>query len=224
MDKLFQRAMAELGTLPPEFQPVSMTDPLPTFKAWLEEAEQCTALFHPLYMCLSTASNDGQPHSRPVCLGPVSENGIEFITWDFYNKVRELEQNPRVSACINWEPLYKFIRVEGEAERLPAADISPMFQGLDLRMQCSLICSASADQQVKSRAEVHQEFLELLQKYEPKGDKVPTPKDMTGYRIVPTMYEFFNGHSDMALIYACDRVVFTRESPKDKWCVKRVAI
>ena len=217
--------MAEPESLPPEFQPVSLTDPLPTFKAWLEEAEQCTALFHPLYMCLSTASNDGQPHSRPVCLGPVSENGIEFITWDFYNKVRELEQNPRVSACVNWEPLYKFIRVEGEAERLSPAEVSSMFQGLGLRMQCSLICSASADQEVKSRAEVHQEFLELLQTYEPKGEKVPTPKEMIGYRIAPTMYEFYNGHPDLAtLIHACDRVVFTRESSKGKWCVKRVTI
>ena len=103
-------------TLPPEFQPISVTEPLPTFQAWLQEAKQCERIYQPPHMNLATVSKDGRPHNRAVTLaGPVTEEGLLFMTWGMSNKVKQLEENPYVSVCFHWDPLFKHVRIEGKA-------------------------------------------------------------------------------------------------------------
>jgi len=76
---------------------------------------------------LATADERGRPSARMVLLKGFDADGFRFFTNFDSRKGRELAANPRAALCFYWPWIDEQVRVEGAAERLPAADSDAYF-------------------------------------------------------------------------------------------------
>lgn len=172
------------------------SDPLTQFRSWgVPEA-----------MALATATADGAPSVRMVLLKEVDERGLVFYSNYESRKGRELAENPRAALLLHWEG--RQVRVEGDVERIPAADSDAYWA---TRPPGSRRSAAASPQSrvIGSREELEQRVAEV--------DDPPRPAHWGGYRLTPTVWEFWE-HRDDRLH---DRRRFRREG--GAWVSERLA-
>lgn len=177
-------------------------DPFPRMRAWLDEGEErdwpCLA------MMLATATRDGVPSVRAVCLRGLDDRGLRFFTHDGSRKCRELAENPRAAAMIVWSRLRRQLRVDAQVEPLPRIDAERYFATRPRGAQLAAIVSRQG-RPSPGIEHLRDEMRALSQRY---GDApVPCPEDFVGYRLVPDAVEFW--HGDDHRLH--DRVVHVRE-------------
>ncbi len=73
--------------------------------------------------------------------------------------------------------------------------------------------------EITSRAELDARHQELLTRYPDESSPVPRPKNWGGYKLVPFVFEFWQGQSNRLH----DRIVFSREDEEGEWTLKRLA-
>ena len=83
----------------------------------------------PNAMTVATAGADGRVHARMVLLKTADERGFTFFTRYDSDKGVQLEANPRIALCLLWKRLKPAaqVRIEGRAEKLPAAESDAYF-------------------------------------------------------------------------------------------------
>lgn len=65
---------------------------------------------------VATVREDGRPHVAPVWF-VMDGKDIIFTTWHESVKARNLQRDPRVCLCVDYEkPPFHFVQVEGEVE------------------------------------------------------------------------------------------------------------
>jgi pyridoxamine 5'-phosphate oxidase len=167
-------------------------DPLRQFAAWLADAEQ-TELRLPNAMALATAAADGTPSLRMLLLRGVDERGFVFFTNRQSRKSRELAARPRAAACFYWEPLDRQVRIEGLVEPLSDEESATYFATRPRGSQLSAWASRQSEP-LGSPDELEQRLAELAARF---GEgEVPLPPFWGGYRVVPSVIEFWESRPD----------------------------
>jgi pyridoxamine 5'-phosphate oxidase len=164
-------------------------DPFVTFASWYQEAQDAE-LYEPNGMTLATVGADGRPSARIVLLRKLDEQGFCFFTNYESRKGQELADNPWAALLFWWGRLERQVRVEGKVARLSEAESDAYYQSRPLGSR--LGAWASAQSQVIPNRQVLEDKLATLER-EYAEQEPPRPAFWGGYRLVPTMFEFWQG-------------------------------
>lgn len=188
-------------------------DPFEQFKKWLQEAFN-SGIEEPTAMLLATAGSDLQPSVRVVLLKGVDENGFDFYTNYLGRKGRQMEENPRVAATFFWKELERQVRIEGFAEKLPTSESDQYFASRPAESRFSAAASPQS-QVIPGREFLENKISELKNLY--KNDDLPRPEHWGGYKIKPSLMEFWQGRENRLH----DRILYTQQA--DAWIIQRLA-
>ena len=188
-------------------------DPIKQFENWFSEAREAQ-LHEPNALTLSTVGVDGCPAPRTVLMKFFDEEGFVFYTNYGSAKAQEMEATPKVSLLFPWLLLERQVRIEGEVEKVSAAESLRYFAS---RPRESQIGAWASDQSsvIDSRELLLDKMEELKERFE--GEDVPLPKFWGGYRVVPQRIEFWQGGKGRVH----DRFLYTRE--ESGWKIERLA-
>jgi pyridoxamine 5'-phosphate oxidase len=191
-------------------------DPFELFDSWLADAfvaKERGMLPEPTAMVVATCVDD-QPSARTVLLKNVSNDGFTFFTNYNSRKGDELSRNRRVALLFGWYPLHRQVRAEGTAELVPRAESEAYFATRPRDSQLGAWASeqsstvASLDELTDAYAAAERRFRDVA---------VPCPEDWGGYRVVPTMIEFWQGQPSRMH----DRLLYGRAGLS--WTLSRLA-
>jgi pyridoxamine 5'-phosphate oxidase len=170
-------------------------DPVAQFAFWFEEA-QASQVAEPNAMTLATATPDGRPSARTVLLKNYDNQGFTFFTNYDSQKGEDLAANPRAALLFTWLDLQRQIRIEGRVEKIDQ-EVSRMY--FQSRPRASQILESDAEAKFSGI------------------EKLPLPPNWGGYRVIPEVFEFWQGR--MSRLH--DRIHYTREG--ERWTIERLA-
>jgi pyridoxamine 5'-phosphate oxidase len=164
---------------------------LATFLALLAEA-RASEDPEPTAMSLATASPEGAPSARTVLLKHVDQRGFVFYTNRDSRKGRQLAANPRAALLFHWKLIRDGVqvKVEGVAEAVDDADADAYFASRPRASQAGAWASLQS-QTLASREELEGRLREVELRY--AGVPVPRPPNWSGFRVVPSLVEFWYG-------------------------------
>lgn len=193
-------------------------DPIAQFQHWYRDAE-AAELWEPNAMVVSAVDAEGWPTARFVLLKSVDHDGFTFFTNYTSAKASALEAAGRASLTFGWLPLRRQVRVLGSVERVAAAESDAYFAQRPRGSQLGAWASPQS-RQVDGRDELDRRYREVEARF---GDgPVPRPDDWGGYRVRPTVIEFWQGRPDRFH----DRLAFTRTGDgtgPEAWSMARLA-
>ncbi len=208
MTSEFSRERLHRHTLPP--------DPLVLFADWLEAAGG-TEPWGGGTMVLSTVNAAGCPSSRVVLLRGVDAGGFRFFTNYKSRKGCELDGHPACSLVFWWPTQVRQVRIEGEAQRLPASVSDAYYAS---RPRASRLGAWASPQSavIDSRRELEVRVSQAEADF--AGREVPRPPHWGGYVVVPQRIEFWQGGE--ARLH--DRFCYSRtDGGAAAWVVTRLA-
>lgn len=210
---------SELAALRIEYEaagidPVGMAaDPFDEFSEWFAAAIDA-GVEQPNTFVLATATTGGMPSARAVLMKEFSREGVAFYTNTRSRKGHDLETNPRAAACFVWLELHRQVRIEGDVSRVDNATADAYFETRPPGSRVSAAVSPQSEV-VESRDVLERLYAELEEAH--PGGAVPRPPHWGGYRIVPDMFEFWQGRPHRFH----DRVRYRREA--GAWIRERLA-
>lgn len=189
-------------------------DPLIQFGKWWQDAlnskiEELNAF------TLATATTEGKPSARIVLLKGYDERGFVFFTNYTSNKGHQLAHNAEVAMVFFWKELERQVRIEGVVEKVSAEESDDYFNS---RPPGSRLGAWASSQ---SAVIENRDILDAnVSKYEKmfEGEPIPRPQHWGGYRIEPTMFEFWQGRSGRLH----DRMQYCLEE-NGAWKIERLA-
>jgi pyridoxamine 5'-phosphate oxidase len=161
-------------------------DPIVQFQQWYQDTRDA-GIPQADAMTLATAARDGTPSARIVLMKIVDDRGFTFFTNYRSRKGRELAENPRAALIFYWEALGRQVRIEGTAEKIPAAESDAYFDSRPLENKLSSL--ASPQSEPVTREELDRRYDELKREY--GGRPVSRPTHWGGYRVRPDRMEFW---------------------------------
>ena len=190
-------------------------DPFAQFQAWFDAATAADVP-EPNAMVVATASAEGRPSSRVVLLRGFDPRGFCFYTNYESRKGSDLAANPYASCVWFWQGMERQIRVEGSVEKVEPAESDDYWRG---RPRMSKLGAWVSDQSqaVESRQALETEMEHLQQRF--PGDDIPRPPHWGGFRVVPTVVEFWQGRRSRLH----DRVVYRRADRDAAWEIVRLS-
>jgi len=182
------------------------------FHALLEEAREAGDP-EPTAMTLSSADLDGRISSRTVLLKALDQRGFVFYTNTQSNKGRQLQANPRAALSFLWKSLRNQVQVniEGSVEAVSAQEADAYFASRNRLSQLGAWASWQS-QTLLARQDLLDRLQELDTRYADQA--VPRPAHWSGYRVVPTMIEYWFG--EPARLHVRERF----ERVEDEWSMR----
>ncbi len=167
----------------------------------------------PETMTLATATRSGRPSARTLLLRTFDNSGFVFYTNYSGRKSKELAENPQAAIVFYWPRLGRQVRVEGRVVKVSLRESDNYFSSRPRDSQLS----AWASQQ--SRVVRNRRFLEeRVRRFEEKySGRVPRPPNWGGYRLRPTVFEFWKERPGRLH----DRLRYRRG--KGRWMLERLA-
>ena len=165
-------------------------------------------------MTLATATRFGLPCARIVLLKSCDETGFVFYTNYNSRKGNELEENARACLLFYWSALWRQVRIEGTVERVSAEESEQYFNSRPLGSRVGAWASEQSSA-VESRAALDKRFAEFSEKF---GEQVPRPSHWGGYRVKPSVIEFWQGQENRLH----DRLRYTIQDD-GAWLIERLA-
>ena len=164
------------------------SSPIMMWHHWYVDAVEA-GVAEPNAMVLGTMGNDGVPDSRVVLARGVDENGILFYGNYESAKGEELRATPSASLVFPWLDLHRQVRVRGRVEMVTADESDAYFAS---RPRDSRIGAWASEQSrpLADRAELERRVAEMEARF---VDDVPRPDFWGGWRLVPTVFEFWQG-------------------------------
>ncbi|HEY9882370.1 MAG TPA: pyridoxamine 5'-phosphate oxidase [Thermosynechococcaceae cyanobacterium] len=166
-------------------------DPIRQFQRWLDQAI-AAELPEPNAMTLATATRDGIPSARIVLLKGLDARGFAFYTNYESRKGQELADNPQAALVFLWTVLERQVRIEGQVEKVAAAETDAYFQSRPLASRLGAWASEQS-RVIRDREVLEQRFAELKATY--ADETVPRPPHWGGYRVIPHQIEFWQGRT-----------------------------
>lgn len=167
-------------------------NPVAEFRRWFETA-RAADLLEPNAMTLATADAGGRPAVRTVLLKAFDERGFVFFTNYASRKARHLGENAQAAVLFPWLPLQRQVEISGRVEKISAAESVAYFLSRPFGSRLGAWVSDQS-QVIPSRAVLMNKFEELKRKF--ASGEVPKPENWGGYRIVPDLFEFWQGGHD----------------------------
>ena len=187
-------------------------DPVVQLRAWIESALEAGAR-EPNAMVLATADAEGVPSARVVLLRGLDDTGLTWYTNRESRKGRELAVNPSAAVVFHWEVMQRQVRVTGAVATVPEAEAAAYFAGRPRKSQLSAWASPQS-QALADRTELEAATRRMDARF---PDAVPLPPFWGGYRLTPTMFEFWQGRRDRMH----DRFRYQRGG--GRWHIERLA-
>jgi len=163
-------------------------NPFEQFKLWFDDAVNADFL-DANAMTLATADKTGKPSARVVLLKNFDERGYVFFTNFESRKGNELKENPFASLLFFWDKLERQIRIEGSIEKITEEESFDYFKTRDYTSRLGAWASEQS-RPLSSRFKLMRKVVGYMTKY-PK--EVPLPPFWGGYRLIPDVYEFWQG-------------------------------
>jgi pyridoxamine 5'-phosphate oxidase len=165
-------------------------DPYRQFSVWFTDA-RASGVTDPEAMFLATVGDDGIPSGRIVLLKGFDANGFVFFTNYNSRKGREIEHNPFVAIVFHWKEIERQVRITGKAQRVSQTESDEYFTSRPLDSRISAI--------VSSQSKVIPDKQTLLVKFDEekrnRGHQPERPAHWGGYRIIPSVFEFWQSGS-----------------------------
>jgi pyridoxamine 5'-phosphate oxidase len=161
-------------------------DPYALFAAWYKEAGSESSRRD--IIALATATRDGRPSARMVFYRGIREGGFSFFTNYESRKGRELGENPFAAIVFYWAQLGKQVRIEGEVQRLSAAESDRYFAARPFESRITATLSRQSRPIPDEAA-----FVNELRRAEEtlENQPVPRPENWGGFKLVPSLFEFW---------------------------------
>jgi len=189
-------------------------EPLRLFAAWFEEARRAEPA-DPDAMALSTVDGDGLPNARMVLLKGFDERGFVFYSNQGSQKGQELADHAAAAAVFHWKSLKRQVRLRGSVEQVSDAEADAYFAS---RARLSQIGAWASRQSAPLESRLAFEKAVALVTARYALGAVPRPPFWVGYRIVPSVVEFW--HDRPYRLH--DRVEFRRAAPDCGWTKTRL--
>jgi pyridoxamine 5'-phosphate oxidase len=164
-------------------------DPFVTFAAWYHAAQE-SETYEPNGMTLATVGADGHPSARVVLLRQIDARGFCFFTNYESRKGQEIEANPWVALLFWWGRLERQVRIEGQVERMTDAESDAYYHSRPKGSRLGAWVSAQS-QIIPNRQLLEDQLAALEREYADK--EPPRPPHWGGYRVVPNLFEFWQG-------------------------------
>jgi len=189
-------------------------EPLRLFAAWFEEARHAEP-GDPDAMALATVDADGLPNVRMVLLKGFDERGFVFYSNEDSQKGRELAANAKAGLAFHWKSLRRQVRLRGQVVTVDAAEADAYFAS---RPRSSQIGAWASRQSAPLESRYAFEKAIALKAAQFAIGPVPRPPFWIGYRVVPTVMEFW--HERPFRLH--DRIEFRRADEGAAWTKTRL--
>lgn len=163
--------------------------PFNLLQQWLDEEQEAGAT-DPRHAILSTVTGDSSPHSRVVAIREISTSELIFFTQKGTKKVKEIENNPKVSLTFWLELKQREIIMEALAEPLAKSDLERYWHSYSHSSQLRFAAySPTSGQAIDSKQTLENKKLDIEKEYQNK--KLPLHPLYYGFRIKPTKFVFY---------------------------------
>ena len=189
-------------------------NPFDLFESWFNNAVKQNIL-EPNAMTLATANKNGNPSARIVLLKSFDKNCFVFFKNYHSIKGNQLEKNPNSALVFWWGSLTRQIRIEGTVDKISKKESDAYFNSRPRGNQIGAIVSDQS-KIIPSYSYLENQFDKISEKY--KDRKVKRPDYWGGYRVKPTIIEFWQGRENRLH----DRLRFTK-GKSDNWKLERLS-
>ncbi len=187
-------------------------NPMSLFEDWLNAAKKTEPNDYDA-MSLATATPDGRPSLRMVLLKGLGPDGFVFYTNIESRKGQEIANNKNAALCFHWKTLRRQIRIEGTLSEV-STDLADEYFASRSRESCIAAWAADQSKPMADREEFVSRFAAEEARFE--GKEVPRPEHWTGFRLTPSVIEFW-----LDLPHRMhDRLCFTRNG--SSWSRERL--
>jgi len=182
MRKSYGRGTLDEGTLP--------GTPLATFEQWMADAIKA-GVPEPTAMTVATVGADGRPSTRVVLLKGEDPEGLVFYTNYRSRKAHDLEAHPYAAAQFHWVELERVVRAEGRVERVTPEESDAYFAVRPIDSRIGAWASPQSEV-IPNRAVL---LANAAKASATMGLNPPRPEYWGGYRIIPEVWEFWQGRA-----------------------------
>ena len=189
------------------------SDPILRFRELLAQAAQLGIVPYNA-AAFATTDKDLQPTVRILLLKDVDDRGLVFYTNLESRKGRQMDGNPRASACFWWPQLRQQVRFEGAVELVSERESDEYFASRPRGSQIGAWASRQSSE-LSSREELIAAAESFAAKY--KDQTVPRPPYWSGYRLLVERIEFWREQPERLH----DRELYTRQA--DGWIIRLLA-
>ncbi|MCB0760443.1 MAG: pyridoxamine 5'-phosphate oxidase [Flavobacteriales bacterium] len=164
-------------------------DPWKQFAAWLEDARNENIVDYNAFN-LATIDDHGFPQVRVVLLRDTGSNSLTFFTNYNSDKGKQLNATNKVCANFYWSQMERQVRIVGIVEKVKPADSDAYFASRPRESQLAAWASVQSAV-IRNREELEANLAKYDKEFE--GKEVPRPENWGGYRIMPRLFEFWQG-------------------------------
>ncbi len=165
-------------------------DPFSLYADWFAKASAAAGALDAKAVSLATVDAAGRPSVRMVLVQYADARGFAFFTNLASRKAHDLAARPDAALCYHWPWLERQLRVEGRVEPLPADEADAYFASRPRESQIGAWASKQSAPLERDDA-LAINVARLTAEYD--GKTIPRPSFWSGYRLVPSMLEFWTG-------------------------------
>jgi pyridoxamine 5'-phosphate oxidase len=190
-------------------------DPFVQFGRWFDEARNA-GIAMPEAMTVATSALDGEVAARICLLKSFDHRGFTFYTNYGSRKGKQIHDNPRAALVFWWHSLERQVRIEGAVVRTTEEESDEYFA---TRPRGSQLGAWASEQSrvLAGRGALDARFEELSTTY--RDVPIPRPPHWGGYRVIPLLFEFWQGRADRLH----DRFWYRLRNDVKDWVVERLS-